>query len=184
MQCDRGVRWGGRVPGADRAWPCARSKGVGDRLAASGELAGADALYASVLPRAIETAGLLAPALGAAGPGSEPVPPLEVVTECGLCELHPGDADGLTWSEFTDRFGTLNWDVDPGQPIAPHGESWTGFVQPGVRITGQTGRRPSRAAGGGGLLRRGDRGVTAVQAPRWPGASTGPASNCGPTTPR
>ena len=34
-----------------------------DRLALTGELAGADALYASVLPRAIETAELLAPAL-------------------------------------------------------------------------------------------------------------------------
>ena len=51
-----------------------------------------------------------------------------MVTECGLCELHPGDADGLSWSEFTDRFGALDWDDDPGQPIAPGGESWTGFV--------------------------------------------------------
>ena len=50
------------------------------------------------------------------------------MTECGLCELHPGEADGLTWSEFTARFGTLDWDDDPGQPIAPGGESWTGFV--------------------------------------------------------
>ncbi len=98
------------------------------RLWASGELAGADALYASELPRAIETAGLVAPALGAVGATVGPAPAPEIVTECGLCELHPGDADGLTWDEFTQKFGTLDWDTDPDQPIAPGGESWTGFV--------------------------------------------------------
>jgi probable phosphoglycerate mutase len=64
------------------------------------------------------------PGGGAAGPDRA----LEIVTECGLCELHPGDADGLTWDEFTEKFGTLDWDTDPDQPIAPGGESWTGFV--------------------------------------------------------
>ena len=33
----------------------AQVEGLRDRLAASGELAGTDALYASVLPRAVET---------------------------------------------------------------------------------------------------------------------------------
>ncbi len=111
------------------------------RLLATGELAGTDVLYASVLPRAIETAALLAPALVRTVP--DPVsgvhastadgdlPP--VVTECGLCELHPGEADGLTWGEFTTTFGTLDWDDDPGRPIAPGGESWTGFVN---RVSG------------------------------------------------
>ncbi len=111
-----------------------------DRLLKTGELAGADALYASVLPRAIETATIVAPALagdpvsGAGGAGTGrgarpagPRPPV-VVTECDLCELHPGDADGLTWDEFTVKFGTLNWDINPEQAIAPGGESWTGFV--------------------------------------------------------
>jgi probable phosphoglycerate mutase len=97
-----------------------------DRLLRTGELAGADALYASVLPRAIETAELVAPALALGEDGSHKPPVL--VTECGLCELHPGEADGLTWDAFTARFGTLDWDVDPGQPIAPGGESWTEFV--------------------------------------------------------
>jgi probable phosphoglycerate mutase len=100
-----------------------------DRVRRTGELAGADALYASVLPRAVETAELLAPALVATDPasgGRAPVP--EVVTECGLCELHCGEADGLSWGEFSERFPTLDWDVDPDQAIAPGGESWTGFV--------------------------------------------------------
>jgi 2,3-bisphosphoglycerate-dependent phosphoglycerate mutase len=97
-----------------------------DRLLRTGELAGADALYASILPRAVETAELVAPALARGTDGySEPV---ALVTECGLCELHPGEADGLTWDVYTARFGALDWDVDPGRPIAPGGESWTGFV--------------------------------------------------------
>jgi probable phosphoglycerate mutase len=101
-----------------------------DRLLVTRELAGADARYASVLPRAVETAELLAPALVPSGPGRAAVPVgAELVTECGLCELHPGEADGLTWDEFTERFGTLDWDTDPGRPIAPGGESWTGFVR-------------------------------------------------------
>ena len=96
-----------------------------DRLALTGELAGTDALYASVLPRAIQTAEILAPALVGAARSALPL-----VTDCGLCELHPGEADGLTWAQFAERFGQLqlDWDTDPGQAIAPGGESWTGFV--------------------------------------------------------
>jgi probable phosphoglycerate mutase len=51
------------------------------------------------------------------------------VADCDLCELHPGEADGLSWAEFTDRYGGPNWDVDPDAEIAPGGESWNGFVQ-------------------------------------------------------
>jgi probable phosphoglycerate mutase len=94
-----------------------------DRLLQTGELQSTDVLYASTLPRAVETAELVAPSL--LGTAADP---LRVVTECGLCELHPGEADGLSWPEFTEKFGTLDWDNDPGQPIAPGGESWTGFV--------------------------------------------------------
>jgi broad specificity phosphatase PhoE len=71
-----------------------------------------------VLPRALETAAIVAPAL-AAGPAE---------ADCDLCELHPGEADGLGWAEFSDRYGNPDWDVDPGTDLAPGGESWTGFV--------------------------------------------------------
>ena len=54
--------------------------------------------------------------------------------ECDLCELHPGEADGLGWQEVVDRFGVPEWDTDPDTLIAPGGESWTAFV-----------RRPSAA---------------------------------------
>ncbi len=97
---------------------------LADRLAETGELAGTDALYASILPRAVETARILAPALAA--PGARPPGPVE---ECGFCELHPGAADGLEWGAFAERFGVPDWDADPGRPIAPGGESWTGFVR-------------------------------------------------------
>lgn len=89
------------------------------RLAETGELAGTEALYSSVLARALETAAIVAPALS---------PGLEVAADCGLCELHPGDADGMRWEEFVDRYGEPDWDADPGAPLAPGGESWTGFV--------------------------------------------------------
>ena len=108
-------------------------EGLRERLLVTGELAGTDALYASVLPRAIETAELVAPALGPAGPGVGPGPPPPLVTDCELCELHPGEADGLSWTQFSERFARIDWDEDPGQPIAPGGESWTGFV---VRVAG------------------------------------------------
>jgi probable phosphoglycerate mutase len=95
---------------------------LAERLAGSGELADVDALYSSVLPRAIETAEILATALGHRGP-------LVPVTDCGLCELHPGEADGLTWEEYGERFPEPDWDVDPSRPLAPGGESWTAFVE-------------------------------------------------------
>ena len=89
------------------------------RLARTGELGGAVALYASVLARAVETAQVVAPAVG---DGSGPV------TECGLCELHPGEADGMTWDAFRARYGEPDFDVDPDRVVAPGGESWRSFV--------------------------------------------------------
>ena len=91
------------------------------RLAGTGELAGATALYASVLPRAVETAEILRPVIG---DGS-----LAIVQDRDLSELHPGEADGLGWQEVVDRFGVPEWDTDPDVVIAPGGESWTGFVR-------------------------------------------------------
>lgn len=99
----------------------AQVEALRDRLAASGELVGCEAVYASVLARARETAEILAPVLLTPGRC--------VRSRCDLYELHPGEADGLTWPEFAERFGEPDWDLDPGQPIAPGGESWTGFVR-------------------------------------------------------
>jgi 2,3-bisphosphoglycerate-dependent phosphoglycerate mutase len=93
---------------------------LAERLAATGELEGATALYASTLPRAVETAGLLQAVVGEGD--------LEIEQDPSLSELFPGEADGLGWQEVVDRFGVPEWDTDPDILIAPGGESWSGFV--------------------------------------------------------
>ena len=92
-----------------------------DRLRRSGELREVAALYASVLPRAVETAEIIAPALGRGD--------LEVAQECGVCEIHPGEADGLTWDEFRQRYGVPGMSpADRYREWAPGAESWATFV--------------------------------------------------------
>ncbi|TML43349.1 MAG: histidine phosphatase family protein, partial [Actinobacteria bacterium] len=53
-----------------------------DRLLRTGELRDADAVYTSVLPRAIETAEIIAPGLGRAGEAP-------AKQDADLCELNP-----------------------------------------------------------------------------------------------
>lgn len=83
-----------------------------DRLRVSGELTDASALYASLMPRAIETAEIIAPALGG----------LEVRAECDFCEGHPGEADGMSWAELDERYPADSWDADTRR--APGWETW------------------------------------------------------------
>ena len=97
-----------------------QAKALRLRLERTGELEEATVLYASVLERAVQTADVIAPAAGGG---------LEVIEDCGLCELHPGDADGLTWEEVARRYGTIDFRSHPHQAIAPSGESWSGFVE-------------------------------------------------------
>lgn len=93
---------------------------LAEHLRTTGDLDDATSVYASVLPRAIETAGIVASAIG--------LTPAEVIEDCGLCELHPGEADGLVWERYVETFDVPDWDVDPSQLLAPGGESWNGFV--------------------------------------------------------
>ena len=87
-----------------------------DRLKRTGELGTVDALYASTLLRAVETAQILAPALG----------DLEVRLERNLREFDPGEADGLTWEEFEQRYPPPDrW--DPHSSRTPTSESWAMF---------------------------------------------------------
>ena len=97
-----------------------------DRLAGSGELAAATVLYSSVLPRAVETAGILAPALG----------DLEVRQDCEFCESHPGEGDGLPWEEFDRRWPRgAEWTPDTRRD--PGGET---FGEMGARVAGRLDR--------------------------------------------
>lgn len=77
----------------------------------------ADVLVASVIPRAIETAQIIAPGLG-----------LQIAShECDLCEIHTGEADGLEWAEWSTRYGAFDMEAEPDRVFAPEGESWNGF---------------------------------------------------------
>jgi probable phosphoglycerate mutase len=87
-----------------------------DHLASTGRLR-ADALLASELPRAIETASIIAPALGFES----------FAQACDLCEVHTGEADGLEWTEYANRYGTFDMEAEPDRVFAPQGESWNSF---------------------------------------------------------
>jgi broad specificity phosphatase PhoE len=94
----------------------AQAEALRDHLADSRRVR-ADALLASVLPRAIETATIIAPGLGLEISGQE----------CDLCEVHTGEADGLTWTEYAARYGSFDMEAEPDRAFAPAGESWNSF---------------------------------------------------------
>jgi broad specificity phosphatase PhoE len=93
----------------------AQAEALRDRFASAGTQA--DVLVASVLPRAIETASIIAPGLGLEISGQE----------CDLCEVHTGQADGLTWTEYASRYGSFDMEAEPDRVFAPSGESWNSF---------------------------------------------------------
>lgn len=87
-----------------------------DHLASSGRVR-ADVLVASTLPRAIETAEIIAPGLGIRTFGRD----------CDLCEVHTGEADGLEWAEWGVRYGPFDMEAEPDRVFAPQGDSWNSF---------------------------------------------------------
>ncbi len=112
----------------------AQSRALAQRLAATGELSDAVALLSSPVPRARQTAEILAGAL-ASGP---------VATDRGLCELDPGEADGLSWEDYRSRYGAFDLSANPERPFAPGGESWSDFVG---RVRATLGRLADRFDG-------------------------------------
>jgi probable phosphoglycerate mutase len=98
-----------------------QAEALRDRLVRTHELSDTNIVLTSVLPRAIETAAIIAPGLGRAAT-------VEAKQDCDLCELHPGEADGLTWDEYGDRFGRVDMRQNPYAPIAPGGESIAVFL--------------------------------------------------------
>ncbi len=93
-----------------------QAEALRDHVAGSGRVQ-ADVLLASVLPRAIETAEIIAPGLGMKTFGRE----------CDLCEVHTGAADGLDWAEYGTRYGSFDMEAEPDRVFAPGGESWNSF---------------------------------------------------------
>jgi probable phosphoglycerate mutase len=93
-----------------------QAEALRDHLATSGRLR-ADTLIVSTIPRAIETAIIIAPGLG-----------LDIAgRHHDLCEVHTGEADGLEWEEYRVRYGNFDMEAEPGRVFAPQGESWNTF---------------------------------------------------------
>lgn len=102
----------------------AQAERLHDRLAESGELVHGPlaetelTLYASSYPRAIETAEIIAPALGLS----------DVKIEPGFGEQDPGpDCDGMRFAEFIERFGRPDWETNPYGVSYPGGETVAAF---------------------------------------------------------
>jgi probable phosphoglycerate mutase len=74
-----------------------------------------DVLMSSPVRRARESADCLAAA----------IPGLVVTEDCALCEMHLGEADGLTWLEYDTRYGRFDLEAEPSRAFAPGAESWT-----------------------------------------------------------
>lgn len=87
-----------------------------DRLAATKEIE-ADVLIASTLPRARQTAEIIAPALG-----------LSPLLDDALQELRPGEAEGMTVEAYRKTYGEVDFTRNPYQPVAPGGENWGQFI--------------------------------------------------------
>jgi probable phosphoglycerate mutase len=93
-----------------------QAEALGRRLLATGELSPVGAVLASTLPRAVETARIVARHLGS-----------EIELDEGLCELDPGEGDGLTWDEWQRRYEGFDVAVEPFRRVSPGGESWASF---------------------------------------------------------
>jgi probable phosphoglycerate mutase len=93
-----------------------QAEALRDHLLGSGHLK-ADVLMSSVLPRAVETAQVIAPGLGFE----------EFSQDCDLCEVHTGEADGVEWSDYATLYGDLDMLAEPDRVFAPGGESWNSF---------------------------------------------------------
>ena len=89
-----------------------------DRLARTGELSDAAAIYTSTLPRAIETASLILPAIGEH----------DLTSSCELCELHVDERlDGKPFEDFSEWY---DWPPtsNPYVGWAEGAEPWAEFV--------------------------------------------------------
>lgn len=106
-----------------------QAEALRDHLTDSGRVR-ADVLLASTLPRAIETADIIAPGLQLGA----------FARECDLCEVHTGEADGLEWTEYAVRYGSFDMEAEPERVFAPAGESWNSFHDRVERMLGRIAR--------------------------------------------
>jgi probable phosphoglycerate mutase len=104
------------------------------RLAETRELA-VDHLVSSNFARAIETAEVIAPALGD--------PPVEIDPDFG--EHDPGpEIDGMSFAAYVERYGRPSWHGDPHTTVFPGGETTAEFH---LRVGAAVSRTVDRYAG-------------------------------------
>jgi probable phosphoglycerate mutase len=75
-------------------------------------------LYSSDLLRAVETAEIISEAFGG----------INLIKKENLAELDPGEADSLTWTQYFEKYGAIDFNTEPDREVAPGGESWVGFL--------------------------------------------------------
>jgi 2,3-bisphosphoglycerate-dependent phosphoglycerate mutase len=91
----------------------AQAERLRDRLTATGEIE-ADVLISSTLPRARQTAEIIAPAFA-----------LPIELDGDVQEQRVGDLDGLPWEDVKDQLPNV-WE-EPFKPFGPGGENWGQF---------------------------------------------------------
>lgn len=113
-----------------------QAEALRDRLARTGEIS-PDVLVASSMPRAAETAKIIAPALGG----------LDVITHDDLREHDPGPRwDGLAYADAVEKIDARRWDLDPYVAGFPGGETVAGFhFRAGTAIHRLIAEHPGRA---------------------------------------
>jgi probable phosphoglycerate mutase len=91
---------------------------LANRLRTTGELNDCHTMLCSPVLRAKQTAQVI----------EEVVPVNMVKQDNALCELRPGEADGLSWQEYREKFEAFDLISSPNRPFAPQGESWLEFI--------------------------------------------------------
>ncbi len=76
-----------------------------------------DVLLSTTVRRAHETATIV---------GVHMNQPVQIHDD--LRELLPGDADGLSLTQYRQQYGEFDLATNPDKPFAPNGESWNQFV--------------------------------------------------------
>lgn len=107
---------------------------LADRLTLSGELRDVNTLLSSPILRARQTADLLA----------EVLPAVSIEEDCDLCELHWGEAEGMSWAAYRETYGTFDLETFPQRPFSPGGDSWEDFLS---RVRGTLDRLAGRFEG-------------------------------------
>jgi probable phosphoglycerate mutase len=96
-----------------------QAEALRDRFAEHGELGRVDAVVASTMPRAIETAAIVAPALGH----------LAVDQRHDLREHDPGpECDGMSFATFVERYGPVDETREPYLFEFPGGDALVRLV--------------------------------------------------------